>query len=55
MIRLLVKTEQDAYNIPNEQKELLYHTSLFENKGMKPVDYWKLISCATKMDVKKGE
>ena len=53
MIMILLKEEDDARNIPDEQK-LLYH-QVFEKRGMKPVDYLHLISVAKRLEVKRGE
>lgn len=53
MILLLLKEEDDARNIPDEQK--LLYKNVFEQRGMKPVDYLHLISVAKRFEFKKGE
>mmetsp|Transcript_7142 Transcript_7142/g.7811 ORF Transcript_7142/g.7811 Transcript_7142/m.7811 type:complete len:835 (+) Transcript_7142:390-2894(+) len=53
MILLLLKEEDDARNIPDEQK--LLYKNIFEQRGMKPVDYLHLISVAKRFEFKKGE
>ncbi len=52
MILLLLKDANDADNVPEEQKFL--YSSVFQSKGMKPVDFMHLISSATRFEFKKG-
>jgi CRP-like cAMP-binding protein len=53
MILLLLKESNDAENIPDEQKAL--YDLVFNNKGMKPVDFLHLMSLAERKEYKKGE
>jgi hypothetical protein len=53
MILLLLKENIDADNIPDEEK-VLYET-LFQSKGMSPVNFLHLISNAKKLELKKGD
>ncbi len=53
MILLLLKESNDAENIPDEQKAL--YNVIFNNKGMKPVDFLHLMSLAERKEYKKGE
>ncbi|KAJ1428589.1 hypothetical protein B484DRAFT_65935 [Ochromonadaceae sp. CCMP2298] len=53
MILLLLKDERDAGNIPEEER--LLFENLFQNKGMKPVNFLHLISNAKRLELKKGD
>lgn len=53
MILLLLKESNDAENIPDEQKAL--YDLIFNNKGMKPVDFLHLMSLSERKEYKKGE
>ena len=53
MIAFIAKDEYDANNLSDEHK-LLYKQS-FESKGMKPVEYMKLMSVATRIEAKPGD
>lgn len=53
MVGLIIKDENDAKEIPGEQKELF--DTVFQAKGMKPVDFLHLMSIARRETFKKGE
>jgi CRP-like cAMP-binding protein len=49
---MLLKEENDAYNVPVEKKAMYER---FARKGMSPVDFLQLISAAKRVEVKKGD
>jgi CRP-like cAMP-binding protein len=53
MILLILKEANDANNIPEEQQHL--YETVFESRGMKPVDFLHLMSIAKRQEVQRGE
>jgi CRP-like cAMP-binding protein len=53
MILALLKEQNDASNIPEEQRFL--YKNVFERRGMNSVDFLHLISLARRMEFKKNE
>ena len=47
------KDERDASSVTDEQKALF--RGVFESKGMKPVDFMRLMTIAERIDAKRGD
>jgi hypothetical protein len=47
------KDERDASSVTDEQKALF--RGVFESKGMKPVDFMRLMAIAERIDAKRGD
>ena len=53
MVFLILKESNDAENMPYEQKRI--YTQVFQDHGMKTIDFLHLMSIAERREVKKGE